>query len=213
MTESTKNNAQFVDVYVAEIPLSGDFVIPPDPIFPPARQAEIVACASEKAKREKFFAWKLLAHAIEKSYGLDAREVQFTKTEHGKWICDRFGFSISHSENAVCVALAPCPVGVDVERLRQLKTRDFATKILSETELAAYHTTPESEQNEFLIRAWTRKESLFKLWNKSGFFSAEPKTLQGETDQQTVIVANEPYALSVATETPLPVQVFYHAFV
>ena len=186
-------------VYAAAIPNAECADFSASPLFPPQRQAEIVACASEKAKREKYFVWTLLAYAVQQSFGKDLREFSFHKSENGKWRCDGFEFSLSHSGNAVCVALANTPVGVDIQVLRALKTQDFATKILSETELAVYHTTPETEKNGFLLRAWTKKEAVFKARDEQSFFCAEPKTLTPDVWQTDLCVGGESYSLSVAT--------------
>lgn len=194
-------------IYIARIPKADDFSLPSEPIFPPQRQAEIVACTSEKVRREKYFTWRLLLSAIENRLGVDPRQLQFRKSENGKWLCDRVYFSLSHSENLVCVALYTSPIGVDVERLRPLKTQDFALKILSEQELADYHEAKESEQSTFLLRAWTRKESLFKRLDESGFFSANPKTLQGFVEERTIDFGNEQFALAVAADAPFDLQI------
>ena len=212
MQENSETKQAVVDVYVARIPSADDYPLPPEPIFPPKRQAEIVACASEKARREKYFAWRLLLSAIEQRLGVDPRQLQFTKSEQGKWLCDGVHFSLSHSDNLVCVALSNQPVGVDVEPIRTLKTQDFALKILSEQELAAYHATKENEQSAYLLRAWTRKESLFKRLDKSGFFSSNPKDLQGFVVEKTLQVGDLSFALAVAADLPFAVQIHHYEF-
>ncbi|MBQ2740108.1 MAG: 4'-phosphopantetheinyl transferase superfamily protein [Clostridia bacterium] len=212
MPESNETKKNAVEVYAARIPSASDYPLPSEPIFPPQRQAEIVACASEKARREKYFAWRLLLHAIEDSLGVDPRQLQFTKSEHGKWLCDGVHFSLSHSADLVCVALSSQPVGIDVEPIRPLKTQDFALKILSEQELAVYHATKESEQSAYLLRAWTRKESLFKRLNQSGFFSSNPKDLQGFVIEQTLQAGDQLFMLAVAADLPFEAQVHHHDF-
>ena len=212
MQATSQNQTAVVHVYLAKIPTAENCPLPTEPIFPPKRQAEIVACASEKARREKYFAWRLLLSAIEQSLGVDPRQLQFTKSENGKWLCDGTYFSISHSDNLTCVALFPHPVGVDVERLRPLKMQDFALKILSEQELADYHATAENEKTAFLLRAWTRKESLFKRLDQSGFFSANPKTLQGFVEERTLDLGGEQFALAVAADIPFELQINRYTF-
>ena len=207
MQATNQNQTAVVHVYLAKTPTANDCPLPTEPIFPPKRQAEIVACASEKARREKYFAWRLLLSAIEESLGVDPRQLQFVKSENGKWLCDGVHFSLSHSAGLVCVALFRQPVGVDIELLRPLKSQDFALKILSEEELADYHATKESEQSAYLLRAWTRKESLFKRLDQSGFFGANPKTLQGFVEERTMDFNGEQFALSVAADSPFELQI------
>ena len=73
MQATSQNQTAVVHVYLAKIPTADNCPLPTEPIFPPKRQAEIVACASEKARREKYFAWRLLLSAIEESLGVDPR--------------------------------------------------------------------------------------------------------------------------------------------
>ena len=58
-----------------------------DDIYPRARRDEIARCKSEKVKREKYFAWKLLRKALTDHFNLDFDNLQFAKTANGQWIC------------------------------------------------------------------------------------------------------------------------------
>ncbi len=189
------------------------------PIYPPERQAEILACASEKVRKEKYFVWKLLELALLEVCEKRLQELTFSKSEHGKWHCDGVEFSLSHSEKAVCVAVVDCKnsysqtdgassydsefaIGVDLQRIKTVRADGLAPKILTEAELCEYHALDDREKNAFLIHSWAKKESLFKAFGEKGFFTSDPQNLTGNVWQNTVTIDGEDYALAVATKEP-----------
>ena len=189
-----------IQVYYAKIPAQYGR----DTLYPPARQREIEACASEKVRKEKYYAWKLLERAVQDFLGASITDLRFTKSKNGKWKSDRVEFSLSHSASAVAVALSRSPVGVDIQRVAPLKRTDFLRKVLTEEELALGHAIPsEEERTAYWIRKWTEKESAFKLLDAPAFFTAPPSNASLNT--QTAVIDNEQYAITVASELPLPV--------
>lgn len=205
-------------VFIAKLPLDEAQPWLKTPIYPPERQAEILACASEKVRKEKYFVWKLLEFALREVCGKHLQELSFHKSEHGKWRCDGVEFSLSHSENAVCVAMVtldeklrlgiePDPfsasaVGVDLQKIKDVHADGLAPKILTESELCEYHALNDREKPPFLIHVWAKKESLFKAFGESGFFTSDPKNLTGSVWQSTITIDGEDYALAVATKEP-----------
>ena len=204
-------------IFIAKLP--HDAVQPwlKTPIYPPERQAEILACASEKVRKEKYFVWKLLELALWEACGKRLQELTFSKSEHGKWHCDGAEFSLSHSENAVCVAVvhwknsylqadgtssydSEFAIGVDLQRIKTVRADGLATKILTEAELGEYHALDEREKNAFLIHAWAKKESLFKLRGIKSITVDGFKELDGEVMQTTVCYGTVKYSLSVAAD-------------
>ena len=86
-----------------------------DEVYPPQRAEEIEKTGSEKVRQEKLAVWKLLFVAIERKFGYKPEELKFSKTENGKWICDKLWFSLSHSHGASAVIVSDKPCGIDVE--------------------------------------------------------------------------------------------------
>ena len=204
-------------IFIAKLPNEGAQPWLKTPIYPPERQAEILACSSEKVRKEKYFAWKLLEFALREVCGKHLQELTFSKSEYGKWHCDGAEFSLSHSEKAICVAVVDCKnsysqtdgtssydsefaIGVDLQRIKTVRADGLATKILTEAELGEYHALDEREKNAFLIHAWAKKESLFKAFGGSGFFTFDQKAFAGDVWQSTVTLDGEDYALAVATK-------------
>ena len=186
-----------VDVYVAEIPAEGKL----GKVYPRSRQEEIKAVKNEKVKRDKYYVWKFLEYGLYRSFGKKIKDVNFVKQDTGKWTCDGCAFSLSHSHNVVCVALSRAVVGVDVEKIEPTKA-DIADKVLSEKEKAEYALLSYEEKDGFLIRAWARKESLFKTRNVKALTFEEFKNQEGAVAEKTLNLSDGAYALSVATATP-----------
>jgi phosphopantetheinyl transferase len=136
-------------------------------IYPKLRLKEITACRSEKVREEKFYAWKLLEEALWRSFRLQLKKCKPYK-DGGKWLCKDAYFSISHSGEFVCVAVSNQPVGVDFEKIDELRFHDLPEeKICTEKELA---TLPLGENRAREInRLWTVKEATFKLQNGKVF--------------------------------------------
>ena len=168
------------------------------PLYPPERYSEIQRCKSEKARHEKYLVWKLLERAVEMNYNLKFANLQFTKTTNGKWVCPVFYFSLSHTDGAVCVALSDKAVGVDIEKVRDVKL-SFKDKILTEREKEKMDTLPESERGLFLLRAWVKKESIFKMGGGEALLPARIETIDSIAKTQTLSILDKEFVLSVAS--------------
>lgn len=188
-----------LDVYVAPLPEKelGS-------VSSPERAREIADCTNEKVKREKRAVWKLLEYALERSFGKKIKKLSFTVSENGKWKTTDGGveFSLSHSENAVCVALSRKPVGVDIEKIALPKTQKLVEKIFSQEELLEYAALQSDEERaKYFTCKWTQKESAFKSLDLPSFLPALPRLGEIKTHTLQITVAGESYALSIAGES------------
>ena len=145
------NNEAIVDVYLAKIPISDNF----SAVFPPDRQNEIESITSEKVKREKYYAWKLLEYGLLNTFNKKITDINFEKQTTGKWSCNACEFSISHSNNVVCVAISKSPVGVDIEKIQPTPI-DISKEILSKEELNDYNALNSDKKTSFIKSAWTK---------------------------------------------------------
>ena len=97
-------------------------------------------------------AYKVLADALQKDFGIDVNDYTFCKTEFGKPYYKNcpYQFSISHTNGLVVVAIARFAVGLDAEPLNRVFKRGIAIRYL---------------HNESAdIWDWTRYESIGKLF-------------------------------------------------
>lgn len=184
-----------LDVYLAVIPDGEPISI----LLPSERARELEECTNETVKREKYFAWKLLSHAVKNTFGKDLPTLSPKKTENGKWTAEGIEFSLSHSDGVVCVALSLAPVGVDIQPIAPPKTDATALKILNESEKAEYATLAAEEKAEYFTKKWTQRESVFKSLNLPAFFPALPQLFTQKTATKVVIIDGKRYALSVAS--------------
>lgn len=169
------------------------------PLYPQDRFSEVNRCKNEKAKHEKYLVWKLLEWVVKTSYNIDFDNLNFTKTVNGKWICPDFYFSLSHTDGALCVAVSDMPVGVDIEMKRCVRP-SLKDKILTEREKKKMDDLSECEREEFLLEAWVKKESIFKMGGGEALLPTRIDTIDSAVKVQTVDILGREYLISVASE-------------
>ena len=75
----------------------------------------------------------------------------------------RFTFNVSHSADVALIAVArEHPVGVDVERLREIEVLELARRFFSKAEIDAVQSVAGAERQRMFFSCWTRKESVLK---------------------------------------------------
>lgn len=181
-----------LDVYVSEIPSEIEFL----KLFPDSRQQELESISNIQLKKQKYCVWKLFEYALNRSLGLKIQNINLTKSSGGKWISDQVYFSLSHSDNLVCVAISKKAVGIDIEKL-EIRNEKLCDKILNNAEMSAYKSIID-DKNKFLIVKWTQKESIFKLDGKKSFVPKKIDTTKIKTFTKSIFNSNEEYVLSVA---------------
>lgn len=186
------NQSIICDVYIATIPENVQVCS----VFPKLREKEINACSHERVQREKYCAWKLLEYALKHSLGLSLSELEFQKTEHGKWTTPVCYFSITHCDGVAAVAVSLEKVGVDVEKCSD-KLRSASRRFLTEKETLCLQTLKECEQLAYLAKLWTQKESIFKAFLEGGF---APSRIESEEYKTLTKTLENGYVISVATE-------------
>ena len=183
-----------IKIYVARVPqIESD-----EPLFCEERQNEINAISNERVRREKYYVWKLLEYAIKDSFSQDVSKISFTKSKNGKWLCKEFEFSLSHSAEAISVALSDTPVGIDVERIRVKRSKKMAEYILTEKEYFEYSDIPDEKSEDYIVRKWCQKEAVFKMQNKAHFKPSEIESAEYFSVTKHFDIGEEKYILAVA---------------
>lgn len=86
-------------------------------------------------------------------------------------------FSLSHSGNSGWLAIAPVPVGIDVEQLKPCAgLPDLIEAACTPAEAAALLALDEDGRHRAFLTLWTRKEAALKAWG-SGLGGIEPASL------------------------------------
>jgi len=166
------------------------------------RKAEIEAVSNEKVKREKTEVWKLLEIAAENAYGFKPNKVIYKRLQSGKWISDKFCFSLSHTFGMSAVIVSDKPCGIDVENLdnflKKCKNAKFLPSFLKAIGCGAVG------DEKSALTAWTRKESIFKTYDQSIF---SPKKISASGDK-TRSFAFEQFILSATCDFPSEISFF-----
>ena len=193
-----------VDVYFAKLPESE----PLGTLECKERMKEIASVSNERVKREKYFVWKLLCYALERSFGMRGKKLDFKKESFGGWSVSDACFSLSHSENALAVAVSRDPVGVDIELLRAPKSDKMAHFMMNGTEISVLSDIDSAEMDAHLIKIWTAKEAIFKSKGNDAFMPKEIDTATQSFKSGSISINDESYIWSVATATPEKIRIF-----
>lgn len=186
-----------VDVYLATLPDTDDM----PPLSCALRQADIDGVSHATVRREKYFVWRLLEYALQRSFGLKPTDVTFRK-EGERYFCDEVYFSLSHGDGALAVAVSRAAVGVDLEKVVPRDTDRLAERVFTPAEAAEYAALPEEEKARYFFRVWTAKEALFKAAHKDVYVPTAYDTVDGAVKSYEKAIGGADYYLSVATKTP-----------
>lgn len=183
-----------IDVYIASLPPNEA----EERLSVEERQREIDDIKNERVRREKYYSWKLLEYALRNSFG-DNNEISFFKSENRKWDSNVCRLSISHSGEALAVAVSKYNVGVDVERIRVRNAERMAQYIFTQSELEDYERISDEARDEYLITKWCQKEATFKLFDRATFTPKEIETSEFFYNTRAIELLGEKYILAVAT--------------
>ena len=197
-------NMPIVDVYITALPENEKIGW----VECKARREEIASVSNEIVKREKYFVWKLLCYALERSFGMRGDKLKFVKESYGGWSVGDISVSLSHGGKALAVAVSRAPVGVDIERVGPCRSEGISERIMTSSELLAYESLPQEERERRLIEIWTAKEAIFKSKGISSFIPKENDTQTESCRTDSIIIEGEEYAWSVATANPEKIRVF-----
>lgn len=202
---NTNATQQHIYVFATKFPLGVTSYY-----LPVERREEIDACADEKVRNQKYYAFKLLELAISAVYGKRMRDCNFNKDSFGKWTCDTCEFSISHSNDIVVVALSDKPVGVDLEPidLTRFDAR-LQQRMFTENEQALARDMTEAQRAEYANKLWTVKEAVFKRQGGKAFVANQVET--GREQYKTAILNDESKRYFISVASALDSTVDFHS--
>ncbi|MBR2868547.1 MAG: 4'-phosphopantetheinyl transferase superfamily protein [Clostridia bacterium] len=118
----------------------------------------VLSLRDDNKRRQKIAADMLCRRMISEKCGIPSESIVFGRTEKGKpyTVNTDLFFSISHSDNIVVCAISENEIGIDVEKIRNVRLR-IAEKFASPEEL----TYIGDNLNRF-FEIWTLKEAFFK---------------------------------------------------
>ena len=155
---------------------------------------------------------------------LDTSKPEFGYTAQGKpFLLARpdIHFSISHTKNAILVAISDAPIGVDIEAFRSPSAALIA-RTMNATEQAAIAASaataasaasaatmePSGTPEALFSAIWTRKEAVLKL-RGTGIEGDLKHVLSGSEAIFTRIFPRKSYAFSIAQQSISPFEILH----
>ncbi|MCI6323801.1 MAG: 4'-phosphopantetheinyl transferase superfamily protein [Bacteroidales bacterium] len=139
----------------------------------------------------------MLQDLLREHYGIEG-DLVFSYNEHGKPMLKEVSnihFSISHCKEAIAVAVADRPVGIDVETLR-MPSEALAEKVMDKGEKLRFDISDTPE--DFFTALWTAKEAVMKCRGTGIVMEELPEILYKVRDEM-IIEATRPYPNIVCT--------------
>lgn len=153
------------------------------------RKAETLALAQEAKRRQKIAADMLCRKMLAEADGVTPESLIIKKDDKGKPYAENsaHNFSISHCGNLVVCAVSKNQIGVDIEKIRNVRLR-MAEKFACENELAYI-----GETLERFFEIWTLKEAFFKC--KGTGLGADIKSVSFEISEEHITCSEKGYKL------------------
>ena len=139
----------------------------------------------------------MLQDLLREHYGIEG-DLVFSYNEHGKPMLKEVSnihFSISHCKEAIAVAVADRPVGIDVETLR-MPSEALAEKVMDKGEKLRFDISDTPE--DFFTAIWTAKEAVMKCRGTGIVMEELPEILYKVRDEM-IIETTRPYPNIVCT--------------
>lgn len=165
----------------------------------PQRREQALRYKHEHGRRQSVAAYLLLCEGLREEYGITEPPV-FGYHDGGKPFIEGrpdIFFNLSHCREAAVCVIAPHPVGIDVESVRQFK-EDLARYTMNEHEMEQILI---SERPDIaFIRLWTMKEALLKMTGE-GIRNDLKNLLAEHTDVcfHTIVSPDNRYVYTVAS--------------
>lgn len=117
----------------------------------------------KRAKKLSVAAGALVRSAIAEEFNIDKDAIRFRRDKKGKPYTEsaKVEFSISHSKNIAVCAISDRPVGIDIEKMRDVNF-NVAKKLFTPDEQNYVFQIKKLQKQRF-FEVWTRKEAYVKL--------------------------------------------------
>lgn len=119
--------------------------------------------------RDRFVVGRgILRELLGRSLGLSGNQLVFAYGAHGKPSLASphnagVEFNVSHSDGQALIAIAPVPIGVDLEKIRPVRHLNrLAARFFAPREVAAIAQVPIEHRSLLFFRYWTCKEAFLK---------------------------------------------------
>ena len=139
----------------------------------------------------------LLRQGVGELYGKN--DYKMTTGQSGKPLLPFCHFSIAHSAELAVCAFGTGEIGVDVEKLREIKKRESYT--LFSPDETAYVNANDEEHNRRFLEVWTKKEAYIKMMGLSLADGAAFHTMHPPTEISIDTFWQDDYIITVCERT------------
>ena len=118
-------------------------------------------------KKLKLYSDVMVRIIVCQMFGLNNSEIVFEKEEHGKPYIkgvNNFHYNISHTRNAIVIAVSEFSVGVDIEKIKKTDLK-IANRFFTINE-REYINQNDQEKDKLFYEIWTKKEAYIKYIGK-----------------------------------------------
>ncbi len=124
----------------------------------------------------------------------------FTYNKNGKPYLKNFTrhFNISHCHNAIAVAVASQPIGIDIESYTRNVCKDLIEKTMNDEEIAIINSA--ENMTKTFIELWTKKEATLKMYG-TGIIKDMKRVLNNTINIKTYTNNEKSYIWSIASST------------
>lgn len=134
------------------------------------RRKKLLLIKKESGRLQSLTAGSLLHFSLCEQIGDEKKSPSFSVEygENGKpYLSEHpdLHFNLSHSGSYVCCALGDRPVGVDIQKITDVK-KGLAERFFTEEDNRKLHQCSEKERKKLFFRMWSIKESFIKLTGK-----------------------------------------------
>lgn len=107
----------------------------------------------------------LIRTLINKKFKIRNKNIIIEKNQYGKPFLKgnpKHNFNISHSEDFVVCAISDTPIGIDIEKIKQIEYKEIAKGFFTENEYDYITRGDAQDQLKNFFNIWTLKESFIK---------------------------------------------------
>lgn len=153
-------------------------------------------------KKLSLYSEIIVRYVICRKFNINNSKIVFTRNEYGKpYLKDyiNFYFNLSHTRNAIAVAISDKPVGVDIEKVGTAELI-IANRFFNESEVA-YITKTEIDIDKRFYEVWTKKEAYIKYIGKGLSIPLNSfDTLDNKVSKQIQTFEKDGYIISACSE-------------
>lgn len=172
------------------------------PLVSEAKQEKIKQVYFEIDKKLSLYSEIIVRTAICEMLYINNYEIVFEKNRYGKPFLKNkqdYYFNLSHTRNAIVVAISENSIGVDIEKIRKINPK-IIKRSFTKSEIA-YIMKSEIDIDKRFYEIWTKKEAYIKYIGKGLSMSLNTINVLDDISQQMQTFEKDGYIISVCSDS------------